>query len=188
MRVGAPHLANVLYVALTRTSPQSHGDMLGFGSASVAYMTMLETAIVESAVSAKQAAKPRWLRHMRTPSLHLSVNRRERVSATHASGASPPTKKQRGASTARQPNTTMWFEEAGATTLGRREEGPTVPFADIVQFMPSPGGVDATPIATLVSYACHPSAAAKDTTSNRPTTSKPSARRSRAQRRRRPCS
>ena len=148
----------------THTGPSTHDDMIGFGSASSAYMASVLAAVVSAVAEAASAAQPAALFHARTPPLSLAVNRRERLASLPDVEPAPKRSKQKKA---------MWFEVAGATTLGEREEGPTVPCADVLQFVAAGdgsggegegggGGGGGATIATLFSYACHPVCCGKD--------------------------
>ena len=131
------------------TSPQTSTPMLGFGHASKAYMAALEEAIVASVQEAAGGMRgPATIRHVRTPPLNLSVNRRERTTTADSGTPAPKKPKQE----------LMWFEEAGSTRLGQRADGPTVPYADAVQFVAPSDAAGASPtvLATLLSFACHP--------------------------------
>ena len=127
--------------------------MVGFGHASQAFMEHLQAAIVSAVVEAAAAAKPSRVRHVRTPSLSLSINRRQR---TEAAGGEPgrTTGEAKGApAKTKGTPAVLWFERAGATQLGQRAQGPRVPHADAVQFVHEHGEET---IATLLSFACHP--------------------------------
>ena len=136
----------------THTGPQTGTQMLGFGHASEGYMALLEQTIVKTVCSAAQTSKPAVVRHVRTPPLTVSINRRQRVPMDSELVAAPAAKKPRN-----DKNMVLWFEKAGATNLGQRPEGPTVPYADALQFLSSPThGQPPVTIATLCSFACHP--------------------------------
>jgi hypothetical protein len=131
----------------THTAPQTQDGMLGFGHASESYMATLERAILSTVTAAVTQSRPALLRHVRTPPLGASINRRQRVAGSgDEDGAAAPAKKAK--------TSVMWFEKAGLTTLGQRPEGPTVPYADALHFVLETDG--ATTVATLVSFACHP--------------------------------
>ena len=122
--------------------------MLGFGYASEKYMTFLQKTVVSTVLDACVAADNQGnavVRHVRTPPLSLSTNRRERVVATESEEAAAKRQKK---------GEVMWFERGGATRLGQRLDGPKVPYADAIQFYSKddPSKV----YATLFSFACHP--------------------------------
>ena len=78
------------------------------------------------------------MRHARTSHLGLSVNRHERSAAPKGEAGSP--------------HSARWFEQGGATRLGRRADGPRIPAADVLLFEDDGGCA----IATLLCFACHP--------------------------------
>ena len=139
----ATSVANVLLCAThTHTGPQTHEHMLGFGHASPEYMERLVATAVATVEKASREPARALMRHKRSPPLGLCINRRERVNADAGHANKKPK------------HDALWFERAGATTLGQRPEGPTVPHADALHFVSA--GDPSTTLATLLTFACHP--------------------------------
>ena len=118
----------------THSGPQTHRGFVGMGHVSEKFMaTFLQSVVDCSRVAMENRRKVGQCKYYRVPIESLSVNRRQRASATSATAG------------------TRWFEVAGDTKMGTRPGGPKVQHAHILCFYAGDHW-----LGTILQYACHP--------------------------------